>query len=156
MRAAPLTLLLWLGCTEPRRPPAGPVDTGAPLRAAPPRADAGTEAEWLEREVTLLLAQRCTPCHAWTPQALVATRSACRGGQALVVPFDASASPLYRKLSGPPLCGAMMPPTGRLPPGAAEVVRAWIQAGAPVGGQVSMPLPPEPPTSTLDWAPDPN
>jgi len=153
---AGLALLGLLGCTE--RATSLPVaDAGAPpppVVVAP--VDAGSPLELLERDVAALVSQRCTPCHAWTTRALVYTRSACGARDALVVPFDAEASPLYLKLAGPPRCGAMMPPTGRLPPGATEAVRAWIAAGAPVGGRISQPLPPEKPASTLDWEPAPN
>ncbi|MEW6431519.1 MAG: hypothetical protein AB1730_08405 [Myxococcota bacterium] len=150
-----LAVLALPACTEKPAIPRA-VDAGAPRTDAAP-IDAGTELDQLEREVTALLGQSCTPCHAWSTWALVRTRSACKGGDALVVPFEPEASALCRKLSGAPVCGAPMPPTGRLPRGATEAVRAWIAAGAPVSGKVSAPLPPEPPSSTtLDWAPDPN
>lgn len=157
MRWLLLALLALPACTER---PATPrvVDAGAPRTVAMPAApvDAGTELDQLEREVTALLGRSCTPCHAWSTWALVRTRSACKGGGALVVPFEPEASPLYRKLSGAPVCGTPMPPTGGLPRGATEAVRAWIAAGAPISGKVSPPPRPEEPASTLDWAPDPN
>ncbi|MFZ5439575.1 MAG: hypothetical protein ACOZQL_06185 [Myxococcota bacterium] len=145
--AASLTLI---AC---RREAPQPLDAGVAV-AAP--VDAGSELELLERDVNGLLARACTPCHGWSPWALVHTRSACREGGALVVPFEPAQSPLYLKVAGTPRCGVAMPPTGQLPRGAAELIRAWIAAGAPVGGKPSEPVKLPPPEPTTDWAPDPN
>lgn len=150
-----LTLLGAFACTERSAPRP---DAGLPLVAAraPAPVDAGSPLELLERDVAGLLQRSCTPCHAWSPQFLVHARSSCKGGGPVVVPFDANASPLYRKLAGPPVCGALMPPTGGLPRGAADAVRAWIAAGAPVNGRVSPPVAPEAPPAPVEWDPDPN
>lgn len=157
MRWLPLILVVVLGCTERKATPPA-VDAGPPTAAVPPAApvDAGTELDQLEREVSSLLGKSCTPCHAWSTWALVRTRSACHTGGVLVMPFDPEESALYRKLTGTPICGAAMPPTGRLPKGAAEAVRAWIAAGAPVDGKVSPPLPPEAEDVHVDYGWDPN
>lgn len=150
-RTLPLVLVL-AGCTE--RPGSAALDAGPPSPSAP--VDAGSELDVLEREVSALLGRACTPCHGWSPWALVHTRSACREGGPLVVPFAAERSPLYRKVAGTPVCGVAMPPTGQLPRGAAETIRAWIQAGAPVGGRPSEVVHFPPVEPTTDWAPDPN
>lgn len=156
MRWLPFFLVVVLGCTE--RKASSALDAGPPPAAVQPAApvDAGTELDQLEREVTSLLGTSCTPCHSWSTWALVRTRSACHTGGVLVLPGDPEESALYRKLTGTPICGAAMPPTGRLPKGAAEAVRAWIAAGAPVDGKISTPLPPEAPDTHVDYGWDPN
>lgn len=158
-----MTRLLLLGfvgalaCTEQTaaRPDARTVDAGVAASVVAP-VDAGSGLDLLERDVAALLQKRCTPCHAWSPRFLVHARSSCKGGGPVVVPFDADASPLYRKLAGPPQCGALMPPTGGLPRGAADAVRAWIAAGAPVDGHVTLPAEPEAPSPPAVWDADPN
>lgn len=142
--APPAVAAAWV---PPSAPPATPVDAGA--------ADAGAELLLLERDVAALLARACNPCHSWSPRSVVHARSACREGGPLVVPGSPQRSPLYRKVSGSPACGGRMPPTGRLPLGAAEVLEAWIVRGAPVGGRVSV-LQPEVPEPEEDWGVDPN
>lgn len=157
-RSLLLVLVATLGCPDRsavRAPPSLVQDAGATIAGAV-AVDAGSELELLERDVAALLAHSCTPCHAWSPRLLVHGRSSCKGGGPLVVPFQAEASPLSRKLAGPPLCGAMMPPTGSLPRGAAEAVRAWIAAGAPIAGRVSPPVVPDAPSQPVEWDPDPN
>lgn len=137
---------------------APPRDAGVlrPSSATDAGGDAGTELDVLEREVTSLLGRACTPCHGWSPWALVHTRSTCREGGPLVVPFEPEQSPLYLKVSGAPRCGIAMPPTGQLPRGAAQAIHGWIRAGAPVGGRVSEAVSFPPPESSTEWAPDPN
>jgi hypothetical protein len=127
-----------------------PVDSGVPIAMSP------AVLERLERDVAVVVRTSCTPCHAWSPRGLVQARSSCRTGGPVVRPFDADSSPLYRKLAGAPACGAMMPPTGGLPRGAADAVREWINAGAPVNGVISPRDHPEAPAPPVEWDADPN
>ncbi|MBL8923013.1 MAG: hypothetical protein JNJ54_29455 [Myxococcaceae bacterium] len=158
LRALLFAVVVSFGCTERRasRPDAGGLADASTTASAEVPVDAGSELELLERDVAALLTRSCTPCHAWSPQLLVHAQSSCRGGGPVVVPFQAEASPLYRKLAGPPQCGALMPLTGGLPRGAADAVRAWIAAGAPIGGRVSPPVVPDAPARPVEWDPDPN
>lgn len=65
--------------------------------------------------------------------ALVGVTAACGGGaNTRVIPYDAAASLLWRKLARVDLCGSRMPPVG--PPSSDSDVRRverWIAAGAP-------------------------
>ncbi len=118
---------------------AGVEDAGA-------EADAGARATF--RAVHALLLARCAPCHVAQAsgglsvadrdgayRALVgvaAMARSCRGRGDRVVPGDAEASVLFRKVSGQDLCGALMPPPPRAQLSDADqaLIRDWIAAGA--------------------------
>jgi hypothetical protein len=58
------------------------------------------------------------------------TASRC-SGQTLVMPGHAETSLLYLKLTSPP-CGSLMPPNGAsLPQSSIDLVKTWIDEGAP-------------------------
>ncbi|MEW5852540.1 MAG: DUF2214 family protein [Myxococcota bacterium] len=94
--------------------------------------------------VQQVMITRCSSCHAGPtaqaqlelvagfPTSLVNRRSAQWPEDTLVVPGNAEASLLYRKLSGTqgPARGAVMPLGGTLSPDEVELVGKWIGAGA--------------------------
>ncbi|MEZ6017479.1 MAG: hypothetical protein R3F49_20360 [Planctomycetota bacterium] len=82
----------------------------------------------------------CTDCHGGTCGLDLATAAmaytnlvnvsaTCCSGETYVIPGDAAGSLLYSKLTSP-TCGSMMPLVGVFP-GDVNVIRDWINAGAP-------------------------
>ncbi len=86
------------------------------------------------KEIAPLLASKCTGCHAKAPVMagldLRTRESAIKGGQhgPAIVPGDAAASHLYRRLTGQEQ--PQMPFGGRLADSEIALVKKWIDSGA--------------------------
>ena len=117
--------------------------TGAPDDTAP--TDVGVSASlltdapsWYASRIRPLLVERCGKCHGAERQkgrlALHEFEPLMAGGRggAVVVPGDAAASELVRRMHLPLVDDDHMPPEGKPQPAAAEVAElvAWIDAGA--------------------------
>lgn len=86
------------------------------------------------RDVQPLLRQHCIGCHGPSQQMntfrLDRRRDAMKGGTApMIAPGSSQASRLYLKLIGSQY-GPQMPPTGALPRGQIDILKAWIDQGA--------------------------
>jgi mono/diheme cytochrome c family protein len=125
-----------------------PVSQFAPLPPSPVKA--GTEAKDgrttgkaidFSREIRPILSDKCFACHGPDAQARQAnlrldTREgafADRGGYRVIVPGNSAASKLYQKISARDQSVRMPPVTsGRtLTPAQVELIRRWIDQGAP-------------------------
>jgi hypothetical protein len=108
----------------------------AGLALAPPAADL----EFFETQVRPLLAEHCFECHGPRVQKaslrLDHIASILEGGEsgAVLVPFDPRSSRLFHAVSYSDV-ELQMPPRGRLPPAAIEVLQRWIEIGAPWGSE---------------------
>lgn len=89
-------------------------------------------------QVAPILAARCGTCHATgttaEADAFVRGTSSCGGPR--IVASSAMTSLLFQKISGTQLCGAQMPlgctpGTSCLPAVQLELIRDWLNAGAP-------------------------
>lgn len=126
-------------------PSAEPPGDESPVGAEPPPA-ADDAAQPAAPTVCTVLNARCTQCHAGNTApdlrasavasgALVGVASPRYGGRTLVVAGDVAASFLFTKIAGTQVAGegARMPLGGTaLDAAQLDVVRAWIEAGAPV------------------------
>ncbi len=108
---------------------------GVALLAAGPEASAAAGPDYAA-QIAPLLAARCGTCHdAHEPQGelvLTTPQGLRRGGSSgkLLVPGAAQESLLIKRVAA-----GEMPPEGRaLSPAEVELLRAWIDAGAPLGG----------------------
>jgi hypothetical protein len=137
------------GASDAQPVDAGVEDTGIEdtgIEDAGAEADAGVRATF--GAVHAVLLARCGPCHVTQSsgrlslaardaahRALVgvaAMARSCQGRGDRVVPGDAEASVLFRKVSGQDLCGAVMPPPPRARLSAEDqaLIRDWIVEGA--------------------------
>ena len=87
------------------------------------------------RDVQPLFKQHCITCHGPQQQMgnlrLDRRRDAMRGGSiAVIAPGTHSGSRLYHKITGTRY-GPQMPPTGPLHPDSVEIIKRWIDQGAP-------------------------
>jgi len=98
------------------------------------------------RDVQPLLKESCIGCHGPVQQMsgfrLDRRRDAMRGGTiAVIAPGNSAGSRLYHKLiSGQ--YGMQMPPTGALPADKIEILKSWIDQGAPWPDEVAGDVPP--------------
>jgi hypothetical protein len=105
----------------------GPNDTSSPVDAA-----------FFTRQVQPLLEQRCLGCHGVGVQLshldLRTRQSALQGGTrgAAFVPGDAQKSLLYKLVTG--VRAPAMPPSGKLPAHEIQILRRWLDGGAPWAG----------------------
>jgi ankyrin repeat protein len=98
------------------------------------------------RDVQPLLKESCIGCHGPVQQMsgfrLDRRRDAMRGGTiAVIAPGNSAGSRLYHKLIGGQY-GMQMPPTGALPADKIEIIKAWIDQGAPWPDEVAGDIPP--------------
>ncbi len=101
------------------------------------------------RDVQPLLRQHCIGCHGPSQQMntfrLDRRRDAMKGGTApMIAPGNSQASRLYLKLIGSQY-GPQMPPTGSLPRGHIDILKAWIDQGAEWPDEASGEEPSPPP-----------
>ncbi|HEV2426032.1 MAG TPA: ankyrin repeat domain-containing protein [Terriglobia bacterium] len=109
---------------------------------AAPKADFG-------RDVQPIFKTYCVGCHGPTQQMngfrLDRRRDAMRGGTIAVIgPGNSAGSRLYQRLIGREY-GLRMPPTGPLPQEKIDIIKAWIDEGAPWPDALSGETPPPPP-----------
>lgn len=101
----------------------------------------GTSAPAIDyvRDVKPILMSRCFGCHgpkqAQSGLRLDLRQNALRGGDygVVIVPGHAAESKLIQRLIGSS-AGLQMPPTGEMPAGEIETLRAWIDQGAEMPG----------------------
>ncbi len=88
------------------------------------------------RDIRPILEANCNQCHgagqSMNGLRLDTRESALKGGQSgpAILPGDGSSSLLYRKIVGD-APGSPMPMTGTLPPDQVEMIRVWLDQGAP-------------------------
>jgi ankyrin repeat protein len=88
-----------------------------------------------KRDVQPIFREYCISCHGPTKQEsgfrLDRRRDAMRGGAAVDIgPGNSPASRLYLKLTGNPIYGLQMPPSGPLSPDQINTIQNWIDQGA--------------------------
>ncbi len=118
----------------------GAASTAAPVPATPqgaaPAADPAATEEFFETRVRPLLSRRCGSCHGTVKPAgkldVMKRESLLKGGTRgpailLKRPAESLLLKVVRHAPGVPA----MPPSALLPPAEVEVLRAWVQAGAP-------------------------
>jgi ankyrin repeat protein len=94
------------------------------------------------QHVRPILAEKCFGCHGPTQQQsglrLDRRQLALRGGDygAVINPGKSESSKLIQRVSGPD-AGLQMPPTGPLDPAEIGILRAWIDQGAEMPGNVT-------------------
>lgn len=99
----------------------------APATRAP---DTTSSASWLE--VKVLLQRRCLVCHNGEHPVVMPDFTSRETVQQFIEPGDADASVLAKVLHQSRRAPTAMPPTRHfLPRGDREVIRAWINGGAP-------------------------
>ncbi len=114
-------------------------------------ASAAENPDALESPATQLLEKRCLVCHnAATKSAgldLSSLASALEGGQRgpALVPGKADASVMFQRIEA-----GEMPLGNPLPPEERELVRLWIEAGAPWSGKLGRPTEARP-RANADW-----
>jgi ankyrin repeat protein len=101
-----------------------------------------------KRDVQPILREHCTGCHGAVQQMghfrLDRRRDAMRGGSiAVIAPGSSSGSRLYHKITGTAY-GPQMPPTGPLSADNIEIIKRWLDQGAPWPDDVSGETPPSP------------
>jgi ankyrin repeat protein len=101
------------------------------------------------RDVQPIFKTYCIGCHGPTQQMngfrLDRRSNAMRGGTIAVIgPGNSAGSRLYQRLIGDQY-GLRMPPTGPLPQEKIDVIKAWIDEGAPWPDALSGETPPPPP-----------
>jgi hypothetical protein len=136
--AAALYVLTSLAAADPGRP--GPVRLASrPARQAasqPARPVDAETAEFFEKQVRPVLAERCYGCHGPNLQQVglrldsrAAMLKGTRAGHPVLVPGDQERSRLIQAVR---YNGAVrMPPAGKLPPGEIEALARWVGMGAP-------------------------
>ena len=88
------------------------------------------------RDIRPILEASCNQCHgvdqSMNGLRLDSREAALKGGQSgpAILPGDGSSSLLYRKIVGD-APGSPMPLTGKLPPDQVEMIRVWLDQGAP-------------------------
>lgn len=152
-RAAGLALALLAACgrepgptvasapvlAPPTEASAPPSVTELPVRAQPAAPEPAPDGAELARAVARLFERRCHECHGrgkrpkgglrLSDMAAVLARPA---EEAVIVAGDAEQSPLFQRLSLPAEHEDVMPPEdGPLAAEELELVRRWIEAGAP-------------------------
>ena len=107
----------------------------APRQAAPAKAIPSEQAEFFEKQVRPLLADKCFSCHGSEQQLsglrLDALAHVLKGGArgVALIPGDADKSLLVQAVR---YDGAVkMPPTGKLKPAEIAALTAWVKMGAP-------------------------
>ena len=93
------------------------------------------------RDVQPLFKEHCVTCHGPEQQMgnlrLDRRRDAMRGGSiAVIAPGTSSGSRLYHKISSTRY-GVQMPPTGPLPADSIEIIKRWLDQGAPWPNELS-------------------
>ena len=111
------------------------------LMSAPgpsPSADGDVD---FARDIRPILEANCNQCHgagrSMNGLRLDTREAALKGGQSgpAILPGDGSSSLLYRKIAGE-APGSPMPLTGKLPPDQVELIRTWLDQGAPWTGTI--------------------
>ena len=122
--------LLFLGC----------LSTVALMGGSAPSPSSDRDVDFA-RDIRPILEANCNQCHG-ADQSMNGLRldtreAALKGGQSgpAIFPGDGSSSLLYRKIVGD-APGSPMPLTGSLPPDQVEMVRAWLDQGAPWTGAI--------------------
>ena len=93
------------------------------------------------RDIRTILEANCNQCHgagqSMNGLRLDTREAALKGGQSgpAIFPGDGSSSLLYRKIIGD-APGSPMPLTGTLPPDQVEMIRTWLDQGAPWTGAI--------------------
>ena len=105
------------------------------------------------RDIRPILEDNCNQCHgadrSMNGLRLDTREAALKGGQSgpAILPGDGSSSLLYRKIAGD-APGSPMPLTGKLPPDQVELIRTWLDQGAPWTGTIDGTAP----TGKKHWA----
>ena len=122
--------LFFLGC----------LSTVALLSGSAPSSSADRNVDFA-RDIRPILEANCNQCHG-VDQSMNGLRldtreAALKGGQSgpAIRPGDGSSSLLYRKIVGD-APGSPMPLTGTLPPDQVEMIRTWLDQGAPWTGAI--------------------
>jgi hypothetical protein len=128
----------WLACGAPVV-----AETGIPSWAQPPVSGDGGAIADFHQIFTEILTPKCATagCHnspaagglvlvdeCAAYEALLAQGSC--GGEARVVPGDASSYLMDKLTKAMPQCGAPMPPAGKLPEAELTAIRNWVESGA--------------------------
>ncbi len=106
-----------------------------PVEVRKEKASPPVDVAFFEREVRPILEKSCLGCHGVGSQLggldLRSRESALKGGVrgAAFAPGKADQSLLYHFITGRRT--PVMPPTGKLPPAQIEVLRRWLDGGAP-------------------------
>ncbi len=113
----------------------GVLSTVALMSATAPSPSADQDVDFA-RDIRPTLEANCNQCHG-ADQSMNGLRldtreAALKGGQSgpAILPGDGSSSLLYRKIVGD-APGSPMPLTGTLPPDQVEMIRSWLDQGAP-------------------------
>ena len=114
-------------------------------RVIPAQAPSGMAKVDFKRDVQPIFKANCYGCHGPTQQMnslrLDRRRDAMRGDTLPVIaPGNSPASQLYLRLIGKGF-GPQMPPTGPLPAQQVDIIKAWIDQGAPWPAPDSCKLP---------------
>ena len=118
----------------------GCLSTVALLSGSAPSPSADRNVDFA-RDIRPILETKCNQCHG-VDQSMNGLRldtreAALKGGQSgpAILPGDGSSSLLYRKIIGD-APGSPMPLTGTLPPDQVEMIRTWLDQGAPWTGAI--------------------
>ena len=118
----------------------GCLSTAALMSGSGPSPSADGDVDFA-RDIRPILEANCNECHG-VDQSMNGLRldtreAALKGGQSgpAILPGDGSSSLLYRKILGD-APGSPMPLTGKLPPDQVEMIRTWLDQGAPWTGAI--------------------